>query len=315
MIEWFNTLNNNIQVVIISSITSVLVFIIGWVFKVLYERNSLKFKLKKEYEFEQKKRLKEEIAKNKIHLLNAVEEFNHRLWNFTQNVDKNWHNISTNEWTEPDKYYIKSFVYRFLKVLYWTIKTEKDTISIDTTIADKYDILFLKYVKTLKDIFTDADLLSSLDYNNEFDTNHFFKNNLITYAKQIIENENVVDFDVFSENTNEDYDIIKPVIQYFSTIKDDNKDKNLNVLRCFHLISIQFLNKYGHDYQKTEKQKIYRITTMYKEKLSIKKEFSEFLKKSKLNGEMRKIESEINNESPTKAIRNAGCVIIQKLCK
>ena len=42
--------------------------------------------------------------------------------------------------------------------MYWTIKTEKDTISIDTPIADLDDILFLKYVKTLKDIFTDANL-------------------------------------------------------------------------------------------------------------------------------------------------------------
>ena len=296
MIEWFNTVDIKIQVVIISSITSILVFIFGWIFKVLFERNSLKFKLKKEYEFEQKKRLKEEIAKNKIHLLNAVEEFNHRLWNFTQNVDKNWHKISLNEWSDPDKYYIKSFVYRFLKVLYWTIKIEKDTVSIDTTIADKNDILFLKYVKTFKDIFTDADLLNSLDYNNEFDTNHFFKNNLIIYAKQIVQNETVIDFDLFIELTKNDYNKLKQVIQYFSTINDDNKDKNLNVLRCFHLISIQFLNKYGHDYQRTEKKKINKITTMYREKLFIKKDFSEFLIKSKLSSEMKNIERKINIE-------------------
>lgn len=274
-------------------IIPVVTFLGGWIAKIVYERYTLNYKLKVEYTFEQKKKLKEEIAKNKIHLLNSMEELNHRLWNFSQNVDKNWHNVSEIEWQEGDKYYIQSFVYRFLKVLYWTIKTEKDAISIDTTIVDKEDILFLKYVKTFKDIFTDADLLKGLNYDNEFDTNHFFKNNLNGYANKIVEGEKVIDFDSFIAKTKNEYSSLKKIIEYISKIENKKTDKNLNILRCFHLISIQFLNKYGHDYQKTKEEKIKKITSLYKSELSVKNEFTEFIEKSKLTNEMKKYQKKI----------------------
>ncbi len=290
MIDWFVGLDIKIQVVIISSITSLIVLLLGWLFKFLYERFSLSYKLKKEFQFEQKKRLKEEIAKNKTHLLNSVEALNHRLWNFTQNVNEGWHNVSEIEWfKKKDQYYINSFVYRFLCFIHWTIKTEKDTITVDTTIANKEDIRYLKWIKTFKDIFTDADLLQELGYDKAHDTNHFYKNDLIGYSKWIIENNQVIDFDDFKEKLKNNYKSLKPVIEYFSTIKDDDKDKNLNVLRCFHLLSIKFLNEYGHDYQITPKEKLNRITKMYKSKIKIKQGFSEFIAKSKLEKEMKDI--------------------------
>lgn len=108
--DWFNNADIKLQVVIISSLTSIAIFLLGWLIKVIYERNSLNYKLKKEYQFEQKKKLKEEIAKNKMHLLNSAEELNHRLWNFSQHVDENWHKVSKQDWFETEQYYINSFV-------------------------------------------------------------------------------------------------------------------------------------------------------------------------------------------------------------
>ena len=206
MIDWFNNLDIKLQVVIISSITSLTVFLIGWLFKFIYERISLSYKLNKEFQFEQKKKLKEEIAKNKTHLLNSTEALNHRMWNFSQNVGENWHKVSEENWfNNEDQYYINSFVYRFLCFLHWTIKTEKDTITVDTTIANKEDITYLKWIKTFKDIFTDADLLQDLDYNKARNTNHFFKNNLIGYTKWVTESNRVIDFNEFETKLKYNY--------------------------------------------------------------------------------------------------------------
>ena len=47
-------------------------------------------------------------------------------------------------------------------------------------------------------------------------------------------------------------------------------DKNLNILRCFHLLIINFLNTYGHTYQKTDDEKINKLTAIYKGKIKIK---------------------------------------------
>ncbi|MGY5353644.1 hypothetical protein [Wenyingzhuangia sp. IMCC45467] len=271
----------------------VFTFIFGWITKIIYERYTLNFKLKKEFEFEQKKKLKEEIAQNKMKLLNSAEELNHRLWNFSQHVGENWHKVSTNDWNTTEQYYLKSFVYRFLKFLYWNIQTEKDTISIDTTIAEKDDVLFLKYIKTFKDIFTDVDLLKELNYDKAHNTNHFFKNNLADYCILVTQRGKILSFENFKEVMDREYQSLEKVINYFSNIQNTDDDKNLNVLRVCHLLIIQFLNTFGHDYQKTDKEKVKRITELYKPKLKIKKGMIEFIKKSKLEKEMKSITEKI----------------------
>ena len=50
------------QAAIVSAITSLIIFGLGWLIRILYESYSLNYKLKKEYLFEQKKLIKEEIA-------------------------------------------------------------------------------------------------------------------------------------------------------------------------------------------------------------------------------------------------------------
>lgn len=283
MIEFFKSIDLK------SFVIPVITFIVGWIAKIIYERYTLNYKLKVEYDFEQKKRLKEEIAKNKMHLLNIAEEFNHRLWNLNENISKNWLQINQEEWEERTKYYTRSFVYRFLVFLHWVLKTEKDTISIDTIVADKKDIEYLKFIKTFKDIFSEPKLLKELDYSNGNNTNHFFKNNLKGYTKWIIEDERVIDFDEFSDKTENKYNELKKVINYFSEIENNDIDKNLNILRCFHLLIISFLNEYGHTYQHTSDEKIIELTKVYKGKIKIKKGFQEFIEKSKLEKELKSV--------------------------
>jgi len=285
MSEFFSSLNLDYKSFIIPIIT----FIVGWIAKILYERYTLNYKLKIEYDFEQKKRLKEEIAKNKMHLINISEEFNHRLWNFNENISKDWHQINQKDWEERTKYYTRSFVYRFLVFIHWVLKTEKDTISIDTIVADKKDIEYLKFIKTFKDIFSEPKLLKELDYSSGNNTNHFFKNNLKGYSKWVIENEKVIDFDEFSDKTEKKYVELEKVIDYFSKIENNDFDKNLNILRCFHLLIISFLNEYGHTYQHTSDDKINKLTKLYKDKIKIKEGFKKFIEKSKLEKELKKI--------------------------
>ena len=79
-------------------------------------------------------------------LLNSAEELNYRMWNFNKNISEGYHQIDPNKWFESNQYYLNSFVYRFLVFMHYCIKTEEGVLSIDSTVADKNDILFLKYV-------------------------------------------------------------------------------------------------------------------------------------------------------------------------
>jgi len=253
MIDWLSNVEGKLFIVLVSSLTSIVVFILGWIIKILYERRSLTYKLKKEYEFEQKKALKIDIATHKVSLLNIVEDFNYRLWNFKENINHDWQKVTKQKWEENKKYYTRSFVYRFLVMIHYVLRIESDAISIDTTIADKDDILFLKFIKSIKDFFCESQLLKSLDYELNNNENHFFKNDLIGYSKWVIEDNKVMDYDEFTLKTQYKYIELKKVISYFSNIENHKNDRTLNVLKCFHIFIIVFLNKFGHDYQITDK--------------------------------------------------------------
>lgn len=289
MIEWFKSLDISLQTTIISGLTSIIVLFLTWIYSTLNERYNLNYKLKKEYEFEQKKKLKEEIAKNKIRLLNSIEEMSYRIYNLNLNLHRCWQNVSSSDWFSREQYFLNSSIYRQLEFFHWVIKTEKDTISVDSTLADKNDILYLTYIKTFKNIFSDVDLLSELNYNAGDDTNHFFKNDLETYGNWIGTRGGVIDFDTFKTKLRYNYTEYQKVIEYWTNIQNDDNDKNLNALRSFHLIGISFLNKYGHEYQKTDNEKLKVLTENYKQKLKVKVGFKNFLVKNKLDKEMKEI--------------------------
>lgn len=294
MIDWFKALNNTFQTTIISATTSIIVLFVTWITGILKEQYSLNYKLNKEYEFEQRKKLKEEIAKTKIPLLNSVEELNYRLYNLNLNLHLGWQIVTKSDWFINEQYFLNSSIYRMLEFWYWVIKTERDTVSIDSTIAEKDDILYLTYIKTFKNMFSDIDILKELDYGPNDNTNHFFKNDLDTYGSWLVENEKLIGFEEFKKKLRSDYDKYQKVIEYCTKIKNLDTDRNLNVLRSFHLIAISFLNKYGHDYQKTDNKKLKILTDSYKQSLKVKIGFKNFLSKNKLYEEMKNIYKAIN---------------------
>lgn len=209
---------------------------------------------------------------------------------FNINIDNKWHQVAElKDWETRHIYYLKIFIYRFLVFLHWTLKTEEDIISIDSTPANKKDILYLQYIKTFKDIFTDTGILKELNYESASNTNHFFKNNLIKYIKWIVKDGKIMDYDEFITNSKGKYEAMSNVIEYFTEIENDVSDKSLNVLKCFHLMSTSFLNKFGHYYQITEKEKLEKLLNKYKSEITIKEGFKLFIEKNKFKEIIEKL--------------------------
>ncbi|WP_087111840.1 hypothetical protein [Halomonas citrativorans] len=280
-------LDIKVQAALISAITSLAIFGFGWLFRVINEAYSLNYKLKKEYLFEQKKLIKVEMAKTKVPLLNSAEELNYRMWNFNQNISEGYHRIDRDNWFHTNQYYLNSFIYRFLVFMSYCIKTEEGILSMDSTVADKDDIVFLKYVKTFKNLFCEFNLLTDLGYKQNDDANHFFRNELKGYCSWVEMNGKVVDFEDFNSKLRYSYDDLEKVIEYFSKIENNDSDKTLNILRCAHLLAVSFLNRFGHSYQYTEKDKMNTLNNYYKDHLMIKSGFKEFITASKLDKEFK----------------------------
>ena len=59
MIDAFLSLDSKIQSAIISALVSISIFLLGIISKFLIERYSIDFKLNREYQYEQRKKIKE----------------------------------------------------------------------------------------------------------------------------------------------------------------------------------------------------------------------------------------------------------------
>lgn len=278
---WFSNLSVGVQSVIISSITTLVLFIIGGVAKFIYDRYSLNYKMKREYNFQQRKKIKENLSQTKTPLIKAAEELNYRLWNLSRFIDSRWHNVEESKWKEDKRYYLRSTVYRFLMFLYWTLKAENSIYCFDLTMADRKDQTYLKYIKTLKHFFCESSLLKSLGYSGSHDTNHFYKDDLIKYVSYLEKDGQPISYLEFDKKFCENYDGIKKVIQYIVNIENQSNNFNYNTIKAFHLFLLQFLNRFGLDYHKTSKRKMKIILGKYHD-LQIKDEYLNFFKQNKI---------------------------------
>lgn len=276
-------LDSNVQAAIISATTTVIIFGLGALGKALYDNYSLSYKLKKEYGFEQMKNIKNEIRSNKNKLLLASEELNYRLWNLKANIKEQWHNIPISDWNEIGNYYLHSFVYRWLVFNALIRETEKGIISFDNEYATKRDQLYLKYIKTMKNIFIDLLILKEFDYSGEPATNHFFKDNIDGYIAFIKDSEgNTINYNEYCQKIRNDVSPLNPIYHYVVNIEDSIDCINHNVMKEFHLILMKFLNLYGQDYQKTSLLKYIKFISDDYMRIYNKTGFFGFLKRSKM---------------------------------
>jgi len=287
IINWFNNSSPQTQSAIISASVTILLFIIGGIAKLTYEKYSLNYKMKIEYYFEQRKRIKEIISITKTPLIKSTEELSYRLWSLTNHIDEKWHNLEEDQWNEKGKYYFRSFVYRLLSFFYWTLKAEESIYSFDLKQADKEDALYLKYIKTLKHFFCDRELLEELGYMPGEQTNHFHKNDLAKYCNFIEKDGKLIDFKSFEDKFFNDYEPIRDVILYVTGIENDPYNLNYSTIKAFHLFLILFLNKYGLDYHYTTKTKLTKLMNYEYSDLKIKKGLYLFLKSNKVVSESR----------------------------
>jgi hypothetical protein len=286
--EYFSNLDIKLQTVIISGGISIFVFVAGWIIKILHEKYSLNYKLKREFVFEQQKKIKEEISKTKTPLLLSAESLNYRLWNLLKHRNEKWLELSQDKWLETNHHYLQSFVYKWICLIFWLLKAEKSVGGYDATLSPKSDLLYLKYIKAMKHCLCDRFLIESLEYSSTDVTNHFYIDDLPKFADYVSDNGDVIDFHVFNEKVKSNLKPVQKVFLFFSKFRDDETNKSLNMLIVLHVIVIRFLNTFGHEYQKTEDTKFDDLLKTKYHNMKIIKEFESYLKLHKLEKTFKK---------------------------
>jgi hypothetical protein len=250
--------NLKIQTVLISAFVSIVTLLLGFFFKAWFERHFIIFKLEAEHRYDQKKKVKEVLARHKTQLLDAGEGLNHRLWNFSENYPEKWHSISF-PIDLNRHYYILSFTFRLLEFFACVGRVESEMVYLDTTIASKDDLDFVKCLRIFTQTMCDADLFAGLNYDNSYAKDHFFRNNFIHMHQCFLSSDGIVSYSDFKQNKSACLDEAKPMIDFLNAMNPEEARLRWDRLQAFHYVLIMFLNSYGYDFQHTDQQKMLNL--------------------------------------------------------
>lgn len=255
----FNSIDPKIVAAIIAAITSLITLFITALFKPLWEKYFHLFKLESEYRYEQRKRIKQILSKNKIQLLNNCDSLNHRFWNFTKNYPEGWHSIDGN-YAETKNYYFNSFVFRIIVVFSWIKKIENEMLYLDTTIATKEDLEFIKFLRLLPQLLCDVSLFKSFQYDANRQTDHIFRNILEGMAESLVVDDKVITFSDYQDKIVDYSRKIAIMCRFIDGMSPDDTDRlRWDRLQIFHFALMAFLNTFGYDFQHTSKNKLKKL--------------------------------------------------------
>ncbi len=285
---------NAFQVALISVSVSVLTFLLTNWLKNYFENKLLQRNLETEHKFEQQKKIKEAIAKYKVHLLTACEDLNHRFWNLSKNHHQNWIDIEGDYGNEH--YYFHSTVYKLLCLYYWVGKIKKEMIFLDTTIASNEDLEFIKFLKFFPNILCDLTFIVGKEANGNYAVDHFFRTEFEQLPDAIADKDEPITYSTYKTKLKILKKDLSSLYSYIDGVSPNEQRMRWDRLHLLHLTTIIFLNNYGYDFQQTNETKIEEIITKPRVSLYLINYFK-FYKEYKLddNKEVKRVENIVKN--------------------
>jgi hypothetical protein len=244
---------------VVAAITSLVTLLVTLLTKNFIEKKLLLFKLDTEHKFEQRKKIKAVLAANKSHLLTACENLNLRLWGFSklEYCKKHFEWLDIRGDYKTPHYYFHSFAYRILTVYAWMHKIELELIHLDTTIATKDDLEFIKFMRFYGRIFSDTDFFKGYPFDYNTQTDHIFKTNLDELYQCVMDNKEVISFNEYLKNVPKLYrnqlNVLYKLLDGVNLEEDRLRWQWFQILK---MLNLAFLNSYGYDYQQTSDDKM-----------------------------------------------------------
>ena len=279
---------------IIAALTSVITL---FILKPFVEKRMLKFKLNEEHKYEQRKQIKEVLAKNKTQLIGSAEQLNHRLWNFRRNHSENWHKVS-GDYFNSENYYFNSFIYRILAFYAWLRVIDKQMIYLDTTIASKDDLFFVKYLQIFPQIMCDLFLFRGFEFDPNSPKDHFFRNDFEDITLTLVSGDRVIQYSDFFDHLSQSKEQYIRLCAFIDGLSPDEERLRFDRLQLLHLTILAFLNKYGYDFQYTDDERVKNILDKPR-KSRLLQNYAELIKRAKLQDEkeMKRMLKTIKNYS------------------
>jgi hypothetical protein len=202
-----------------------------------------------DYEYEQRKKLRDAIGEYRGQLVEAATDFNYRLMNLDRNVSKGWLEVD-GEYDMPKGrlYYFRSKVYRFLVLASVGNRFERRALHIDSRIAEPSDLTFLLYVEALRWAITDAALFQGVkSYSEETPRDHFYSDRLREMCASMYDGERDLRFGEFEDAM--PMESTMDALAFFDGLRPGSF--RWERLRAFRLLLLGFINAFGYEHQKS----------------------------------------------------------------
>ncbi len=217
-----------------------------------FRKREARHRLEVEYEYEQRKKLRDLIGRYHGRLLHAANSLNYRFWNLYTNSEAGWLDVA-GRYNEAG-YYFVSFVHRFLAVCTLTRQFESEAIYVDARIAQQGDFTFLNYLAALRWAITDVALFQGVSYDTSHQRDHFFADTFRQYCDACIDNGQFITYEAFGDRIKTDRSL-DPLLRFFDSLRPSEERLRWDRLLVFHLLLMAFINSFGYETQYTSESK------------------------------------------------------------
>ena len=252
--QWFDKADVPVKVALIAALASLTTSLLtvfhslfGAPLKYWLEKKALRNRLAMEYEYEQRKSLRTLIGRYQGRMIEAAEVLNHRMWNFYQNESKGW--LDEHGRYDEAGYYFKSWAYRFLNFLAVARLFEKEATFVDSRVAEKTDLDFVKYIKAFFWATCDVALFSGINYGDFHQKDHLFRDVLRRISDACCEDGHFIDQEgVHEVLKTRDY---QSIYKFLDGLKKGEGRLRWDRLLVLDLLVMAFLNSFGYEIQRS----------------------------------------------------------------
>jgi hypothetical protein len=231
------------------------------------DKRTLRHQLRMQYEAEQRRELKELIGRYHGRLVEAADNWHHRMENL-YDYEAEGRLDAGRRYKDAD-YYFATTVYRFLALCSLARRFEAEAFFIDARIADPVDLDFAKFARAFRWLMTDLELVyaeepkpnekakllevDGVPYNAQSGPDHFFTDRFRALCDACC-----VDGEVFTPVDFQARAGVDPRLQealeFFDGLKRDEARLRWDRLICLHLLTMAFLNVAGYEIQHSSEE-------------------------------------------------------------
>lgn len=253
--------SNPTVVAVLSAATAFLTTILSTPVRYFLDKRALQHKLRTEYEYEQRRELRELIGRYHGRLVDAADSWHNRMENIYKHESEGRLDVH-GAYERPD-YYFTTTVYRFLAFSSLARAFEGESFFIDARIAEKNDLDFVRFVRAFRWLMTDLGLIEGLEYEPWLARDHFLTDRFRVVCDSCIVDGKPMSLTELEQRAGKDADL-QPALEFFDGLRADEDRLRWDRLVALHLAVMAFLNLVGYDMQRSSDEDFARVAGQFR---------------------------------------------------